>query len=59
MNDHEPAELPLWVRAIAKLANAAYDDTSTHDARRRIIAFFRAHLGRDQREDAPASAPPE
>ena len=25
MNDHEPAELPLWVKAIAKRANAAYD----------------------------------
>jgi carboxymethylenebutenolidase len=59
MNDHEPAELPLWVRAIAKLANAAYDDPSTRDARRRIIAFFRAHLGNELREDGAASAPPE
>jgi carboxymethylenebutenolidase len=44
LNDHDPAELPIWVKAIAKLANAGYDEPSTRDARRRIIAFFRAHL---------------
>jgi carboxymethylenebutenolidase len=45
LNDHDPAELPIWVKAIAKLANAGYDEPSTRDARRRIIAFFRTHLG--------------
>jgi carboxymethylenebutenolidase len=44
LNDHEPAELPLWVRAIAKLAAADYHEPSARDARRRIIAFFRTHL---------------
>lgn len=45
LNDHDPTELPIWVKAIAKLANASYDEPSARDARRRIIAFFRAHLG--------------
>jgi carboxymethylenebutenolidase len=44
LNDHDPAELPLWVRAIAKLAAASYDEMAARDARRRIIAFFRLHL---------------
>lgn len=26
LNDHDPAELPLWVKAIAKLTAASYDD---------------------------------
>ena len=46
LNDHDPAELPIWVKAIAKLTAAGYDEPSTRDARRRIIAFFRAHLAR-------------
>ena len=44
LNDHDPAELPLWVRAIAKLTAAGYHEPSSRDARRRIIAFFRVHL---------------
>lgn len=44
LNDHDPAELPLWVKAIAKLARAGYDEASARDARRRIIAFFRTYL---------------
>jgi carboxymethylenebutenolidase len=44
MNDHEPDELPLWVKVIAKIANAKYDESTTRDARQRIAAFFRAHL---------------
>ena len=54
LNDHEPAELPLWVKAIAKLAAASYDEESARDARRRIIAFFRAHLVDDRRVEEPA-----
>ena len=45
LNDHDPAELPVWVKAIAKLAAAEFDEVSARDARRRIIAFLRAHLG--------------
>jgi carboxymethylenebutenolidase len=44
LNDHDPAELPIWVKAIAKITAAAYHEPSSRDARRRIIAFFRAHL---------------
>ena len=45
LNDHDPAELPLWIKLIAKLAAASYDEESTSDARRRIVAFFHTHLG--------------
>jgi carboxymethylenebutenolidase len=45
LNDHDPAELPIWVKAIAKLAAASYHEPSSRDARRRIVAFFRTHLG--------------
>lgn len=44
LNDHDPAELPLWVKAIAKLAAASYDEPSALDARRRIVDFFDTHL---------------
>jgi carboxymethylenebutenolidase len=44
LNDHEPAELPLWVKAIAKLAAASYHEPSARDARRRIVDFFDTHL---------------
>jgi carboxymethylenebutenolidase len=44
LNDHVPAELPLWVKAIAKLTAAGYHERSARDARRRIIGFFDVHL---------------
>jgi carboxymethylenebutenolidase len=44
LNDHDPAELPVWVKGIAALARAQYHDPSAQDARRRIVAFFGAHL---------------
>lgn len=44
LNDHDPAELPVWVKAIAKLAAADFDEPSARDARRRIIDFFNTHL---------------
>jgi carboxymethylenebutenolidase len=44
LNDHDPAELPLWVKAIAKLAAANYHEPSARDARRRIGDFFDTHL---------------
>jgi carboxymethylenebutenolidase len=45
LNDHETGELPLWVKATAKLVNARYHEPSARDARRRIVAFFDTHLG--------------
>jgi carboxymethylenebutenolidase len=45
MNDHTPAELSVVDRVIARLVAAGYHEPSSSDARRRIVAFFRAHLG--------------
>lgn len=44
LNDHDPAELPVWIKGIAKLVRAEYDEPSARDARRRISDFFGAHL---------------
>jgi carboxymethylenebutenolidase len=44
LNDHDPAELPVWVKGIGALARAEYHDPSAQDARRRIVSFFGAHL---------------
>ena len=44
LNDHDPSELPVWVKAIAKVVAASYDEASARDARRRILNFFDSHL---------------
>jgi carboxymethylenebutenolidase len=44
LNDHDPAELPLWVKAVAKLSAAGYHEPSSRDARHRIVDFFDTHL---------------
>ena len=44
LNDHDPAELPLWIKGIAKLAAAEFHEPSARDARRRISEFFHRHL---------------
>ena len=44
LNDHDSSELPPWVKVVAKLANARYDDASARDARHRIVDFLTAHL---------------
>jgi carboxymethylenebutenolidase len=44
LNDHDPTELPVWVKGIAKLVAAEYHEPSARDARRRIIDFFDVHL---------------
>jgi carboxymethylenebutenolidase len=49
LNHHDPVELPIWVKVLAKLTAAGYHEPSTRDARRRIIAFFRTHLGEAQK----------
>lgn len=48
MNEHDPTDLPGWIKAIAKISNAAYHEPSARDARSRIVAFFRAHLGSNE-----------
>ena len=55
LNDHEPAELPRWVKLLARLVNARYDEPSARDARRRIVAFFRLHLADGEQLEASAS----
>jgi carboxymethylenebutenolidase len=45
LNDHDPAELPFWVKVLAKVTAASYHEPSARDARRRIVAFLRTHLG--------------
>ena len=47
LNDHHSNELSIPDRVIARLAAASYHEPSSQDARRRIIAFFRTHLGDD------------
>jgi carboxymethylenebutenolidase len=51
LNDHDPDDLTLVDKVIAKLAAAGYHEPSTRDARHRILAFFRTYLA-----DAPANA---
>jgi len=43
MNDHDPADLPVVLKVTAKLG-MRYHEPSAQDARRRIVAFFDAHL---------------
>ena len=55
MNDHEGAgdEEPLLFRVIGKLVpGPGYHEASARDARRRIIAFFDAHLKKDAAQGA-------
>ena len=59
LNDHDPAELPLWVTALARLVNARYHKPSANDARRRILAFFRTHLADDDPVQKPVPSGPE
>jgi carboxymethylenebutenolidase len=44
MEDHDPAELPGLFVLLKKLTGMGYHEPSTQDARRRIVAFFDAHL---------------
>ncbi len=45
LNDYRPGELSVPTRVLAKLVAAEYHEPSARDARRRILAFFRANLG--------------
>jgi carboxymethylenebutenolidase len=44
LNDHDPADVPRWALVAGKLTETAYHEPSAADARRRIVAFFDAHL---------------
>lgn len=44
MNDHDPAEVPVWAVVAGKLSRSDYHEPAAIDARRRIVTFFDAHL---------------
>lgn len=46
LNDHEGAgdKVPLLFAVLGRLSGASYHEASAQDARRRILAFFDAHL---------------
>ncbi|HEV2780004.1 MAG TPA: dienelactone hydrolase family protein [Actinophytocola sp.] len=44
LNDHDPADAPVSVRAMAKVLGMRYHEASARDARERIVAFFDMHL---------------
>lgn len=46
INDHRDDEVPLVFRFLNRIANGEYHEPSARDARRRIVAFFDAHLKR-------------
>jgi carboxymethylenebutenolidase len=50
MNDHDAADTTLLLRFLARVSGTKYDRTATEDARRRISAFFDAHLRADPSE---------
>jgi carboxymethylenebutenolidase len=45
LNDHDPGDVPAIFLVMGRLARTAYHEPSALDARRRIEAFFRTHLG--------------
>lgn len=45
MNDHDLEEVPGIFIVLGRLSNTEYDPEATADARERIVAFFREHLG--------------
>ena len=44
LNDHDRAEVPRWALVAGRLSPSGYHEPSAADARRRILAFFEAHL---------------
>lgn len=44
LNDHDDADLPRWAAIANALVDSTHDEASATDARRRIVAFFDAHL---------------
>jgi carboxymethylenebutenolidase len=45
LNDHAPGEVPFLFQLGAPLLRTGYHEGSAADARQRIAAFFRVHLG--------------
>jgi carboxymethylenebutenolidase len=49
LNNHDPAEAPLWSLVMGRLSSSEYHEASAVKARRRIVGFFDRHL----KEPAP------
>lgn len=45
LNDHDPADVSPFFRVVFRLYGTGYHPESAADARERIAAFFRSHLG--------------
>jgi carboxymethylenebutenolidase len=58
LNDHTADEIPLAVTVLSWLSRARYHEPSARDARGRIVAFFREHLGDAQAHHPASSTPP-
>ena len=59
LNDHDPAEMSGLHAVMARLGGASYHQPSALDARRRILAFFDAHLRRDDDQASPPASAPD
>jgi carboxymethylenebutenolidase len=44
LNNHDPADVPGFVRVMAKVSRGGYHEESAADARKRIVGFFDEHL---------------
>jgi carboxymethylenebutenolidase len=44
LNDHDPDEVPALFVLLGRISRTGYHEPSARDARRRIVAFFDAHL---------------
>jgi carboxymethylenebutenolidase len=44
LNDHPPGDMTPLTVLLSKLSETRYHEPSAQDARRRIVAFFDAHL---------------
>jgi dienelactone hydrolase len=53
LNDHDPSDVPAWAVVAGALSRSGYHEPSAQDARRRITAFFEAHLIANADEPAP------
>jgi carboxymethylenebutenolidase len=48
LNDHDPAEVSTLFKVLSRISRAKYHEPSARDARRRIAAFFDAHLAAER-----------
>jgi carboxymethylenebutenolidase len=49
LNEHDPADASILFRVMGRLSGDGYHEPSAHDARARIVAFFKTHLAEGPR----------